>query len=100
MMQTILEFNPEQILIEPINPRGDCLVKCGEALSSNGFKGEAYQVDEIRKHKFYQFYADDLIDDDTKVVRKLGCLEKFRMFVYSDGKGYSCDKTAVFWLKE
>ena len=99
MMQTILEFNPETIWVEPINPRGDCLIKCSETLSVNGFKEEAYQVNEIRKHELHQLYADDLIDDATKVARKIGCLDKLRILVYSDGKEYSCDKTAVVWLK-
>jgi len=99
MMETILEFEPEDIWLEPVNPRGNCLIKCREALEEAGLKNQAYRVDEIRTAEMHQLYVDDLIDAATNVARDLDCLSKLKILVYSNGKGFCCDDTAVIWLK-
>lgn len=99
MMETTLEFEPETIWLEPVNPWGDGLIQCRDALAAGGWGAESYRVDEIRSRELHQLYVDDLIDTATNVARDLGCLNKLKILVYSDGSGYCCNDEAVIWLK-
>lgn len=99
MMGILMEFEPESIWLEPLNAWGDGLIQCRDALAAGGWKEESYRVDEIRTVEMHQLYTDDLIDTATTVAMDLGCLQKLKILVYADGKGYCCNQEAVIWLK-
>jgi DNA repair photolyase len=98
LMETMLEFDPEDIWLEPVNPRGNGIVKCAEALKDAGFKEEFYRVDAIRETEIHQLYVDDLVDDATQADRDLECLSKLKILVYGEEKNFCCDTSAVIWL--
>lgn len=100
MMRVILDFEPEDIWLEPVNPRGDCLLRCRDALEAAGLSEEAYRVDEIRDANMHQLYVDELVDVAMNVARDLECVERLKILVYADGRGFSCDDTAVIWLNK
>lgn len=98
LMETMLEFDPGDIWLEPVNPRGNGLVKSAEVLKDAGFKEEFYRVDAIRETEMHQLYVDDLVDDATKAARDLECLSKLKILVYGKAKDFCCDTSAVIWL--
>lgn len=99
MLKAVLEFNPEFIWTEPVNPRGPGLNMCVQALSSQGHAQEAGLIQEITKKEMYSHYMCDFIDMATDTADKLGCLDKLKILIYSDGDGLNVDDRSVVWLK-
>ncbi len=100
LMETVLKFEPEDIWVEPVNPRGNGLKKCSETLYDAGWTDAAFEVDEIQNQEMHQLYSDDLIEAATNAATDLGCKDKLKILVYSDGTGFCCDDSAVIWLKK
>jgi len=99
MLESILKFDPEAIWTEPVNPRGPGLLRCAEAFARASYATKAFAVGQIMKHEAYQQYMCDFINMATTVSRDLGCLNRLKILIYSDGDGLNVDDTAVIWLK-
>jgi DNA repair photolyase len=98
MMETVLDFEPEDIWLEPVNPRGGGLIKCKNEFLAAGYRDEGYLLEEIRDREIHHLYVEELIDTATGVARELGCLEKLKILVYGKPKDFCCDDAAVIWL--
>jgi hypothetical protein len=72
---------------------------CVSALLSQGHAQEAGLIQEITKKEMYFHYMCDFIDMATDTAEKLGCLDKLKILIYSDGDGLNVDDRAVVWLK-
>jgi len=99
MLESILKFDPEAIWTEPVNPRGPGLRLCAEALARASYSTRAFMVGQIMKRDAYHQYMCGFIDMATSVSRKLDCLSRLKILIYSDGDGLNVDGTAVIWLK-
>lgn len=100
MMTEIVKFNPESIWLEPLNPRGNGIDRCVETLNRNGHESIASEIAEVKDKRMHDLYTMDLIDNTTEVARELGCVDKLKILVYSDGDGFSCEDRCVIWLKQ
>jgi len=83
MFGAIMECNPEDIWLEPINPRGKGLIRCAEALAEAGFHKEAKAVNAIRSRKRWNEYAVNLVKNAQKVAAEYNVLDRLHMLLYS-----------------
>jgi len=85
MMEIVHKGDPERIWVEPINPRGNGLIKTENALRISGFTGLADGIHEIRNKRLWSGYVRDLACTVHKVSREIGCTGKIRFLLYSKG---------------
>ncbi len=98
MLEAILEVDPTDIWLEPLNDRGKRISLCVEAMLSAGHRKEASLIEQLLDKEMHNLYVEDLVDTATEVARELGCFEKLKILVYGNPRSFSCDDSAVIWL--
>ncbi len=104
LIRFAVEFNAEEIFVEPVNARGPGLKYCQEALELWGYDEEAQAVGSIRKQENWSRYAADLIANVQTSVRRYSDIGKLRFLLYplrltpEDEARIRQDDAGVVWL--
>ena len=85
MLEIVLEGDPEGIWVEPVNPRGNGLIKTEIALMNAGFSEIASRIHEIRKRRLWSKYVKGLVEMACRVSDEMHCLDRLRFLLYSKG---------------
>lgn len=84
LLRELLQWEPETIWLEAVNPRGAGLKNTEAAFREVGETGIADQVKAIRNGKTHDDYVVEFVETANKVGKKLGCDGKFKFLVYND----------------
>jgi|SRR5208282_4498081 len=104
LVQFCLDNGAEEIFAEAVNPRGNSLRLCAEALQEAGFEKEAAAVNAVRDEKNWSAYVVRLVKKVQNAMKKYGVLDKLRFLLYtaglqnSDLKSIRNDDAGVRWL--
>lgn len=82
LFDAVLKCQPETIWLEPVNSRGNGLMKTSAALRLAGFRDEAVAVDHVRKKKNWSSYATALIKEAIQVADAKGVLDQLKILLY------------------
>ncbi len=104
LVRFAVEIGAEEIYAEPVNPRGNGLIKTLEALSSHGYDLEADAVGGIRKRTVWSTYVADLTRRVQQAVRKYSDIDRLRFLLYpkdlspGDRNRIKEDDRGIIWL--
>lgn len=85
MFGAVLKCQPEAIWLEPVNSRGNGLLKTSAALRLAGCRDEAAAVDHIRKTGNWSSYTTALIKEAIDVASLKRVLDRLKILLYPDG---------------
>ncbi|MFC1764988.1 radical SAM protein [Planctomycetota bacterium] len=103
-VQFAVECNAEEIFAEPVNPRGNGLRLCQEALELWGYDREAQAIKSTRNRKAWSHYVVALVKNVQSSVRKYSKISKLRFLLYPKGLTESDlveinkDDEGIVWL--
>ena len=104
MIRFAVEWQAEEIFIEPVNARGRGLQLCEEALRDAGFDEQARSVGSIRKRKNWSRYVTELTATVQDSIRRHSDISKLRILLYPsrltqrDVAAIKRDDRGVVWL--
>ena len=104
LVQFAVQCGAEEIVAEPLNPRGPCLRLTQEALETSGYQVEARAVEATRHKGTWSLYATKLVAAAQRSVRKYFDIDKLRFLLYAnkltteDRAKINCDDAGVVWL--
>ena len=104
LVKFAVEYEAEEIFVEPVNLRGRGLELTQQALASSGYKDEAVAVESIRTNKGWSRYTTQLISNVQRSVRKLYDISHLRFLLYpsrlteEDVAQIRQDDAGVVWL--
>lgn len=78
----VLKCKPEKIWFEPVNARGNGLMKTSAALRLAGYPDEAAAVDHVRKRANWSSYTTTLFKEAIEVADSRGVLELLKILLY------------------
>jgi DNA repair photolyase len=81
----VLKCQPETIWLEPVNSRGNGLLKTSAALRLAGYRDEAASVNHIRKRENWSSYTTALVKEAIDVARSKRVLDRLKVLLYPDG---------------
>jgi DNA repair photolyase len=99
MLDMVKPFAPTAVWAEPVNPRGQGLILCQEALAAAGHYGVANEIRFIRGRREHADYTSRLIENLNAATSKMGMRHLLKILVYADGKSFAGDSRSVIWLK-
>lgn len=99
LLDTVLPYNPVNIWTEPINQRGDNILRCIEALNANNQSLAARALDHIRTKSNFKDYADKFIDIAIQAATNKNCLHLLKIMNYDKPHGPYANHPAVVWLR-
>jgi DNA repair photolyase len=85
LVQFAVECNAEEVFAEPVNPRGNGLRLCQEALELWGYEEEARAIQKIRNRKAWSHYVVALVKNVQRSIRKYSKISKLRFLLYPKG---------------
>jgi len=100
----IMDANPGDIWVEPVNARGPGLIWTAEDLRSAGYTDMAAAVDRIRKRDAWQEYAFELTRHAQAAAAALGLLDKVHVLLYQNRfdpalvAALNEDELGIVWL--
>jgi hypothetical protein len=83
MFSSVLARGAQDIWVEPVNRRGNGLVRCVQALSASGFQEAAKRIDAIRHGAQWNEYAVQFVQRAQEVAEKKGVLDHLHILLYS-----------------
>ena len=104
LVKLAVQFKAEEIFVEPVNPRGQGLRLCQEALESHGFTVEAAAIAKIRSRRNWSHYVVDLIGNVQRSMRQHSDISKLRFLLYPSRllpkhvETIKKDDVGVIWL--
>ena len=104
MFGAVMACNPEDIWLEPVNPRGPGLIRCAEVLKQAGFHEEADAMNAIRSRTNWNDYAVNLVKNAQEAAAKVNMLDRLHILIYSkqlsnEGRNkLMSDGQRVVWL--
>lgn len=104
LVRLAAEFRAEEVVVEPVNPRGAGLRLCQEAMESKGFVSEAAALARIRKRKHWSRYVLDLVATVQRAIRQYSDITRLRFLLYPDRllpehvEAIRKDDAGVIWL--
>lgn len=99
LLDTVLPFNPVTIWTEPVNRRGDNLLKCRDELLKNNEPLAAQAIDGIRKKINYTAYTNKFIDLAIAGATNKNCINRLKILMYEKRHGKYANHPALIWLK-
>jgi DNA repair photolyase len=84
IFESVLSCGAQNIWLEPVNPRGNGLVRCVQALSAAGFNEAASAIDAVRNRARWNEYAVRLIQNAQRIAEKKSVLNRLHVLLYSN----------------
>lgn len=85
LVRFVVKCGAEEIFVEPVNARANCLGLTQKALEEAGYHAEAKAVESIRTRKVWSMYVRNLIANVQRSVRKHSDIERLRLLLYPTG---------------
>jgi DNA repair photolyase len=104
LIRFVTQCGAEEIFVEPVNPRANCLSLTQEALEEAGYLAEAKAVESIRTRKVWSMYVCNLIANVQRSIREHSDVERLRLLLYPSGltpareEDIREDEAGIVWL--
>ena len=82
LVKSAVDCRAEEIFVEPVNPRGNGLKNCQEALELWGYEKEARAIESIRCRRNWSQYVINLIANVQQSVRRHFDVSRLRFLLY------------------
>ena len=104
IFDAVLGCGPEEIWLEPLNARGNGLVRCTGALADNGFVDAARAIDLVRSRPHWSEYVLGLVRNAQRVAERNGVIDRLHILLYrksflpESAERLQGDGRGVVWL--
>ena len=104
MFDAVLACGAEYIWLEPVNPRGNGLIRCVQALTAAGFGEIARAIDAVRNQSRWNEYALQLVRTAQQIAEKKAVLDRLHVLLYSSQltpksmAALKADQRGIIWL--
>ena len=104
IFDAVLSCGAEDIWLEPVNPRGNGLVRCVQSLTAAGFNAAAQAIDAVRNRTRWNEYALRLVQTAQQIAEKKAVLDRLHVLLYSSSLTsesmaiLKADPRGIIWL--
>lgn len=104
MFESVLACGVEEIWVEPLNRRGNNLLRCANALKNAGFPNAAKAVNQTRSREYWSYSAAWLVRMAQWVAQRRGIIERLHILLYTGSftpfviDFLDADPRGIIWL--